>query len=127
MKMIEEMPTDDFVCDYPENLRFCRIVIKAPMPTYVTTTISSLNKQINCLIFAFQPPMSYPMGNEAYPVAINLDPRRFKFECVTIFRQYKEMSNNLCEKLTSLGYSINHDTGLLTPPFTHPKTNKKFR
>lgn len=104
----------EWQCDYRDNLEFAEGVCRSVMPIFVKVKITAINNIINCLIFSFRPPQTYPQGNEAYPVAMNLNHDQFKRECIIIFREYKNKSLALYEKLIDSGYYIDHDTEIVS-------------
>ncbi len=125
--MIEELYPVTWQCEYPQNLQFAEGVCKSTMPIFVKTKITAINNVINCLIFSFRPPPEYSQGNEAYPVSIDLKSYEFEQTCIVIFKQYKEKSKILYEKLIELGYLIDMDTEIAVAPATIQQKKHSFR
>jgi hypothetical protein len=84
-----------------ENLTYAKHIEKnykdGKFDEYISAILTppQYGLEFNCLIFAFQPPYDWKAGNEAYPVALNLDQKQFQYECKTIYTIYKEKSIKL--------------------------------
>lgn len=88
-------------CDFQENLTLAIKIEKKEMPTYCSTKITNMDGVVNCVMFAMQPPRWLAYGVQSCIVPINLDPSRFRKECLLAFGKMKESSDYIKTRFAS--------------------------